>query len=163
MHTIIRGKHPHLDGIIHVLNSATLELLEKNIQQWTYPWSKEIIEEELLNNHVYVVLDEETVIGVFFIRPVIKNEHPAIMLENHLYLYRIAVRPDYQSKGVGEEICGAAFSIAKEAKKTIYLDCWEGNETLKKFYSSTGFKYCGNFPEEDYWISVFKFKPTINM
>lgn len=163
MHKIIRAKHQQLNDIIYVLNAATLELLEKGVQQWEYPWTKASIEEEILGNQAYVVLDEETLIGVFFIKPVAKDQHPAVMLENHLYLHRIAVRPDYQSQGVGEEICGAAFSIAKEAQKTIYLDCWEGNEKLKNFYRSTGFMYCGDFPEEDYWISVFKFTPTINM
>lgn len=163
MHKIIRAKHQHLEGMLHVLNQATRNLLERGIQQWDYPWTKEIIEEEILNNEAYVILDEETVVGVFFIKTIVGNDYPTIMKDNHLYLYRVAVRPDYQGEGVGEEICGAAFSIAKEQNKTIYLDCWEGNIKLKKFYTNTGFVYCGDFPEEDYWISVFKFEPTINM
>jgi len=146
-----------------VLNEATRDLLEKGIQQWDYPWDKKIIEEEINNNQAYVVMDEDAVVGVFFIKTIEGSEYPPVMKENHLYLYRVAVRPDYQRAGVGQEICGAAFSIAKDANKTIYLDCWEGNEKLKKFYGDFGFVYCGDFPEEDYWISVFKFEPTLNM
>jgi hypothetical protein len=41
--------------------------------------------------------------------------------------------------------------------KTLYLDCWAGNEKLKEFYFNNGFEYVGDFPEEDYFISVFKF------
>ncbi|MBN2897271.1 MAG: GNAT family N-acetyltransferase [Clostridia bacterium] len=163
IHKIIRANHTHLDGILYVLDSATRNLLEKGIQQWDYPWDEEIINEEILNNQAYVILDEEKVAGVFFIKTIESGEHPPIMKEGHLYLYRIAVRPDYQSQGVGEEACGAAFTIAKKANRIIYLDCWEGNTKLKEFYSNTGFNYCGDFPENDYWISVFKFEPTINM
>lgn len=163
IHTIIRAKHQHLDDIIFLLNAATRDLLEKGIQQWEYPWDKDVLREEILNNQAYVVVDQESIIGVFFIKNVLAKDHPPIMKENHLYLYRIAIRPDYQKSGVGEEICGAAFSIAKEANRNIYLDCWEGNEKLKNFYKNTGFIYCGDFPEDDYWISVFKFEPTINM
>jgi len=163
IHKIIRAKHNHLNDILFVLDSATRDLLEKGIQQWDYPWNKETIEEEILNNQAYVVLDDDTLLGVFFIKSIEGDNYPTIMKDNHLYLYRIAIRPDAQGDGVGQEICGAAFSIAKEAGKTIYLDCWEGNEKLKTFYSATGFIYCGDFPEEDYWISVFKFEPTINM
>lgn len=163
IHKIIRAKHLHLDDILFVLNEATRDLLEKGIQQWDYPWDEEIIKDEILNNQSYVVLDKDSVVGVFFIRTIEGLNYPSIMKENHLYLYRVAVRPDYQRAGVGQEICGASFSIAKEANKTIYLDCWEGNEKLKKFYSDFGFINCGNFPEEDYWITVFKFEPTLNM
>lgn len=163
IHKIIRAKHLHLEDIILVLNEATRNLLEKGIQQWDYPWDKSIIEEEILNGQAYVVLDEDSLVGVFFIRTIEGDDYPTVMKDNQLYLYRIAVRPDYQSQGVGQEICGAAFSIAKEANKIIYLDCWEGNSKLKAFYSNFGFVYCGDFPEEDYWISVFKFEPTLNM
>ena len=163
IHTIVRAKYQHLDDMIFVLNAATRDLLEKGIQQWDYPWDKDLLQEEILNNQAYVVLDKEKVIGVFFIKNVLEGEHPSVMKVNHLYLYRIAVRPDYQNAGIGEEICGAAFSIAKEANHTIYLDCWEGNEKLKTFYKNIGFIYCGDFPEEEYWISVFKFEPTLNM
>lgn len=164
IHKIIRAKHEHLNDMVHVLNTATRDLLEKGLQQWDYPWDRDVIDEEILNNQAYVILDEDTVIAVFFIRTIeAADSHPAIMKENHLYLYRIAIRPDYQGTGVGEEVCGAAFSIAKEANKNIYLDCWEGNKKLRFFYTQTGFIYCGDFPEEDYWISVFKFEPTLNM
>ncbi len=163
IHKIIRAKHQHLEEILFVLNEATRDLLEKGLQQWDYPWNKTIIDDEILDNQAYVIIDEEKVVGVFFIRTIEGDDYPAIMKDNHLYLYRIAVRPDYQRRGVGQEICGAAFSIAKEANKSIYLDCWEGNEKLKKFYSDFGFVYCGDFPEDDYWISVFKFEPTLNM
>lgn len=49
------------------------------------------------------------------------------------------------------------FEISKNNGKAIYLDCWAGNEKLKSFYSNAGFNYCGDLPEEDYKISIFKY------
>jgi hypothetical protein len=39
----------------------------------------------------------------------------------------------------------------------LYLDCWAGNKKLRNFYSNAGFDFIGDFPEEDYMISVFKY------
>jgi len=70
------------------------------------------------------------------------------------YLYQIAILPEYQGKGIGKQITTFAQGLADLA---VYLDCWAGNEKLKKFYTETGFKYLGDFPEEDYFISIFKY------
>ena len=43
-----------------------------------------------------------------------------------------------------------ACSLATEVKKTIFLDCWSGNDKLKKFYVNNGFESQGDFPEESY-------------
>ncbi|WP_088012228.1 GNAT family N-acetyltransferase [Gottfriedia acidiceleris] len=39
---------------------------------------------------------------------------------------------------------------------SIYLDCWAGNDKLKQFYQNYGLKQLGDFPENDYYISIFK-------
>jgi hypothetical protein len=39
----------------------------------------------------------------------------------------------------------------------VHIDCWAENEKLKDFYSKNGFEYLGDFAEEDYLISIFKF------
>ncbi|GAA0180924.1 hypothetical protein SH2C18_35360 [Clostridium sediminicola] len=39
-----------------------------------------------------------------------------------------------------------------------YLDCWAGNEKLRTFYLKAGFDFCGDFPEDNYMSSVFKYE-----
>ncbi len=38
----------------------------------------------------------------------------------------------------------------------LYLDCWAGNKKLRNFYLESGFIYMGDYPEDDYYISIYK-------
>ena len=49
-----------------------------------------------------------------------------------------------------------SLTLSKKLELLLYLDCWAGNDKLKNFYLNNGFKHVGDFPEEDYFISVFK-------
>ncbi|MGV2941336.1 GNAT family N-acetyltransferase [Mesobacillus sp. LC4] len=68
------------------------------------------------------------------------------------------MHPEYQGKGYGSVITSWSCQYARQLVEELYLDCWAGNEKLKNFYSENGFEYVGDFPEEDYYISVFKCK-----
>ena len=71
------------------------------------------------------------------------------------YLYRIALHPSYQGMGIGRTLIHFACHLADSAQKDLYLDCWAGNHSLRKFYSSAGFDPVGIFSEQDYKICVF--------
>ena len=71
------------------------------------------------------------------------------------YLYRIALHPSYQGMGIGRTLIHFACHLADSAQKDLYLDCWAGNHSLRKFYSSAGFDPIGIFSEQDYKICVF--------
>ncbi|HEX3047167.1 MAG TPA: GNAT family N-acetyltransferase, partial [Bacillota bacterium] len=75
-----------------------------------------------------------------------------------LYLYRIAISPLFQGKNIGLEIIAEVKKRSQALNKPVYLDCWAGNEKLRQFYSNAGFEYMGDFPEETYSISVFKYE-----
>jgi GNAT superfamily N-acetyltransferase len=74
------------------------------------------------------------------------------------YLYQIAIHPDDQGMGFGTVISSWACRYSRSLGEELYLDCWAGNQKLKHFYSENGFDYVSDFPEEGYYISVFKCK-----
>ncbi|MFB7155756.1 hypothetical protein [Lysinibacillus sp. NPDC056232] len=52
--------------LLYILNEVTLNLQQKGIHQWEYPWDKNKIINQLKNNFLYVLLVEEEIIGTFF-------------------------------------------------------------------------------------------------
>ena len=143
--------------IVELLNKVTLNLHQKSINQWKYPWHFEEINIEIKNRNVYVITIDKLIVGTFSLKDMDINEGFHISNPNNLYFYRIAVLPEYQGKNIGIKAINYALEISRNLKRTLYLDCWAGNIKLKNFYSKAGFNYCGDFKEEDYMISVFKY------
>lgn len=141
--------------VVNVLNEVTLALQKKDIYQWDYPWEVNKIANEINNYYTYVLLLEEKIIGTFCIKDIDCISELTIDPKSY-YLSQIAILPKYQGNNYGSKITDFACYFAKERNKIMYLDCWSGNEKLKKFYLNNGFKYQGDFPEEDYFISIFK-------
>ena len=135
--------------IVELLNKVTLNLHQKSINQWTYPWDIEEINIDVKNKNIYMMTIDKLI--------VLHINKP-----NNLYLYRIAILPGYQGKDIGLKIVNYAFKISRNLRKTLYLDCWAGNVKLKNYYSKAGFDYCGDFQEKDYMISVFKYTFPLN-
>jgi GNAT superfamily N-acetyltransferase len=151
---IRRGNIDENNQILKVLNEATLDLITKGVNQWSFPWKSEYIEQNL--NFSYVLIINQNIIGTFFI-----NEIDALcelqIPKDSIYLSKIALLPNYQGKKIGLEIINFACSLAVKLNKTLYLDCWSGNKKLKDFYSNSGLDYVGDFPQESYFISVFRY------
>lgn len=138
-----------------VLNETTLHLLRKGISQWAYPWSVDVIETDLNNDFLYVVLHNNQIIGTFSISNI--DQLSDLQIEpDSKYLSKIAILPEFQGRKFGSSITNYAKSYVQDSNKSLYLDCWAGNEKLKDFYKQNGFIYIGDFREEDYDISIFK-------
>jgi len=144
-------------AIVKLLNAVTLSLHTKGINQWTYPWELKEIGRDIKNRNTYKMTIDNLIVGTFSIKEVDVNKWVPINKSNNLYLYRIAILPEYQGKNIGLKIIKYACMISLDFNKTLYLDCWTGSEKLKDFYLKAGFNFCGDFPEEDYMISVFKY------
>jgi ribosomal protein S18 acetylase RimI-like enzyme len=147
-----------ISTIVELLNKVTLDLHQKSINQWTYPWDSKEINIDIKNKNIYVITVDDVTVGTFSLKEIGINSLPLIIESNNLYLYRIALLPEYQGKSIGLNVINYAYEISKDSKKVLYLDCWAGNVNLKKFYSKAGFDFCGDFSEEDYMISVFKYE-----
>jgi len=145
----------NLHEVTAILNEVTLALLEKGINQWEYPWDDKKVRDQIQNNEAYTLADGRKVIGTFCIKE-ISHINGLTVEANSLYLSQIALLPAHQGKSLGRLIIDFACSLAKKSNTAMYLDCWAGNEKLKAFYSRNRLEYLGDFPEEDYWISVYK-------
>lgn len=158
VHEIRLAEKNDVSSIVELLNKVTLNLHQKNINQWVYPWNSEEINMDIINRNIYVIVEDNLIIGTFSLKIVSINAVIPIIKSNNLYLYRIAILPEYQGKNIGLKLIDYACKISRDSKKILYLDCWAGNINLKNFYLNAGFYFCGNFPEEDYMISVFKYE-----
>jgi ribosomal protein S18 acetylase RimI-like enzyme len=146
------GEKNDVSSIVELLNKVTLNLHQKNINQWVYPWNSEEINMDIINRNIYVIAENNLIIGTFSLKIVNINAAIPIIKSNNLYLYRIAILPEYQGKNIGLKLIDYACKISRDSKKILYLDCWAGNKKLKNFYLKAGFYFCGDFPEEDYMI-----------
>lgn len=143
-------------SIVCILNKVTLYLHENGINQWCYPWNYYEIEKDIKSGHVYVMTENDLIIGTFSMKD-IDNLASLLIEHGSKYLYRVALLPEHQGENLGIKVINYACEYAGSLEKALYLDCWAGNEKLRSFYRSAGFVFLGDFPEEDYFISVFKF------
>lgn len=153
---IKQAERDDLVSIVKVLDQTTLKLLRKGIEQWSYPWPTSIVEDEINQGLVFKMELENEIVGTFQIKP-IHVLNSLNLNANSLYVGRIAIMPEYQGKNHGASVINFCRSFSKEHKKDMYLDCWAGNYKLKSFYMSCALDYLGDFPEDDYHISIFQF------
>lgn len=142
--------------VLDVLNKVTLNLHQKGINQWDYPWHANECSIDIKKNYAYVLLIEDKIVGTFFIKDIDCLSDLKIYSKSK-YLYQIAILPDYQRNKLGSVIMNYACSLATDVNKALFLDCWSENDKLKKFYVNNGFESQGDFPEENYFITIFKY------
>ena len=142
-------------NILNILESAALKLLAKDIPQWEYPWDEAELKQQIENGEFYIAFADNRPAGCFGLRKFENNSFADD--KNGLYFYHLAVHPTYSGGGISKEICRWVQDYAPKQNITIYFDCWAGNDFLKKFYSGCGFEYIGDFPEEDYYVSAFRY------
>eukprot|EP00833_Pecoramyces_ruminatium_P005687 jgi/Orpsp1_1/1179719/evm.model.c7180000070512.1 len=148
------AKNDDANEICQLLKNVTKDLHERGINQWMDEWKIEDIREFILKKNIYVLRYKENgkIIGIFSL------EENKILLEqfpNSLYLSKVALLPKYQKQKIGEKMIKKAIEIVHSQKKVVVLDCWNGNQKLKDYYTKLGFKYIKDIPEYDYFISVF--------
>jgi len=152
---ITLANYEDVDTIVQILNKVTLYLHNKGINQWVFPWTKDMIENDVKEGLVYLLKVDGSPIGTFSIKDT-NDINIDIVYPNNKYLYRVAILREYQGKGLGAEMVRFALDYSRKLNKSLYLDCWAGNSKLKSFYKSLGFDLLEEVPEEDYFISVFK-------
>lgn len=141
--------------VTSILNEVTLDLLEKGVRQWHYPWAQADIKKEIGLKNVYLVVDEGLIVGTFSIGTRQRIETLGIK-EKALYLSRIAVLPDFQGMDYGKIILNFCQELGLSNRLAVYLDCWSGNDKLKQFYRLHNCHYLGDFVEADYHVSAFQ-------
>ena len=154
MFLIRKANENDLAAVLNILNAATEKLLAKGVMQWELPWDKDVILKDISDGLFYLGVDGEQEICCLGLKKFEIN--PFNCDGTGMYAYHLAVHPQYSGKGYSTQLCSFIHNYAKENGTTVYFDCWAGNDFLKKFYTSTGFEYMGDYPEEDYFVSAFK-------
>ncbi len=153
---IARATNPDINKIVKILNDITVDLISKDINQWEYPWEEDVIKKDIEDEKVYLVLVEGHPVGTFSVDDIANQKNDFYKKSDGKYLYRVAVLPRIQGLGYGKQILEYIKANCGLINYTLYLDCWSGNEKLKSFYSKSGLDYMGDYPEKDYYISIFK-------
>ena len=73
------------------------------------------------------------------------------------YLSGLAAARRAAGQDLGGRIIDEAMNaIRRRGKRRLRLDCWDGNEFLKKYYRVRGFQDLGRAQEGDYWVRLFE-------
>ncbi len=98
---------------------------------------------------VFIYRDNDQIAGMVMLLPdpsewdeMLWQDQPIV--EDAIYLHRIAVNRSYANGGLGKKIlkwaCG---SVHFEGKSRIRLDCVADNQFLNAYYKTAGFTYLG--------------------
>ena len=150
---IVLANESNAYEIYYILSKAKEKLNKKGIEQWKEGWDINDIKKKCKLGLFYVFYDKGNIIGCYSIEKNANIEWIENKEKEYTYLSLLCLLPDYQGKGLGKVLLQSAF---ENSNKIIFLDCWAGNNKLKTFYESNGFKYIKDTKENDYFISIFK-------
>jgi ribosomal protein S18 acetylase RimI-like enzyme len=94
---------------------------------------------------VIVARQAGEVVGVFQLLESDEEVWPGAAPEDGLYLHSLAVRRSVAGHGVAEMLLAwARVATAARGRLELRLDCWAGNERLRRYYAEQGFHYRGD-------------------
>ena len=151
-----------LPDVLSVLDEASAWLQSIGItRQWPatfsdHPvWSPRITA-LTVDRQMYLVKSGFDAIGTFHLRDEPERyETPNQVWPNELrdrpsrYLYLLAVRRRVAGHGVAVSILDGAAESAHHDARVLRLDCWAGNDKLRRFYAGAGFEYLGDIEIQD--------------
>ncbi len=153
---IRHAKILEIPDILKLTKACTEEMINAGIYQWNqdYP-SFKAFENDVNRKELYVLEEEEKIIGVIALTSLIDDEYLDINWltpnNNNLYIHRLAITPKYQGRGKAQILMGFAEDFARKNKYiSIRLDTFSKNLRNQKFYEKRGYKKLGvvNFPNQ---------------
>lgn len=161
---------PDLEALGALLDAAARKLLQKGVCQWSCPFDRAALAEDIRRRRVYLLGGAEPAATFSLMELQHSSLWPAMPeIRGYLtgdiptagpgvfYLYRLAVHPRLQGRGYGRRLLDCALGLARPRGLPVYLDCWAGNAKLRAFYVGCGFRHLCDVsePGENYRISVF--------
>lgn len=140
-----------LDGIMHVIQDAIVALKNDRVDQWQdgYP-NQEVIQNDIYDNHCYVVEENNEIIASAFICAMDDETYDYIedgdwlLNDRYVVIHRIAVRSLFKGKHASDELLLRAMMIARSHHaKSIRMDTHKDNLRMQGFLKKHGFVYCG--------------------
>lgn len=148
------------DAVHELSRRVQDKLTESGSLQEIGPIPLDVLDAAIARKTLYVFEAENQLIGSVLIQPLTADQaHGWNLPENDLhFLSKFMIEPDRQGYGLGH----AAMARIQELYRTtggIVLDCWAGNVKLRRFYEALDFRLHGIFDEDDYQISVYRWRP----
>ncbi len=145
-----------LSEIKELTEAGALAMQEIGIFQWNehYP-SREVLEQDILSEELYVLKEEGRIVGVIALTPKMDEEYVPIEWltpnGNNLYVHRLGVHPKVWGKGYGQQLMDFAEDFAREHQYTsVRLDTFSQNKRNQRFYETRGYVRLGDvfFPKQ---------------
>ena len=151
---ITRAKSRNINELIDLFSEARETISRLGIDQWQngYP-SKEIIEEDIELNRLYVVMSDNKLCGTFVMINDGEPTYDHIFNGNwltgndstsYIAIHRVAIAVAARGQGISTKIINYAIEYAKSlSRDSLRIDTHEGNIVMRRMLEKHGFKYCG--------------------
>lgn len=143
------------DTIYKILTDTSEWLSMKKIDLWGNAYPEHLFRKDSEDGFVYVAEYEGITVGTVTLRDKPPAYYPSDIWHEDdrrsLYLFRLAVSPEFHGKGFGVKILEQVEEMAREQKvKRIRLDCDKNLSFLKQYYLSAGYKLIREAAVKDY-------------
>lgn len=137
-----------IDRIKQIYYECSADMQTKfGLDHWSNPYPQDVLKRRINNGMVYMVLQHSIQIGTFMLVPEYPESYINAVEEDDtsfLYLSRLAILPETQSKGIGSRALGKAEEIAKsQGAEVVRLDILSNFKKLEKFYIKNGYNQIG--------------------
>jgi len=156
-----QAAHEDLNAVLAVLDNAAAWLQSIGLrEQWPASFSQDpafvhLAVQLIARNQLFVASAGEDVAGCFRLdseqRPFWPHGGEA------MFLLTLAVKREYAARGVAGAMLEWACEFARmNGKSELRLDCWAGNQRLRRYYRDAGFEW-----QRDAEISVPDDNPSV--
>ena len=143
---IRKATQDDIDVILKLTNACAEFMISKSIFQWNeaYP-SKVAFEKDINREELYVLDNNNTIIGCVVISTLIDEEYKLVNWltpnRNNIYIHRLAVHPIFQKQGFAQQLMTFAEEFSKNRKyDSIRLDTFSKNKGNQQFYEQRGYQ-----------------------
>lgn len=150
------AKKPEISAILKLTAACAQNMADQGIHQWNedYP-SREAFENDIDRGELYVLQEGQNIVGTIVISNFMDPEYTAVPWtttdQNNLYIHRLAVHPEHQSKGYGKLLMDYAEEHARnQNSNAVRLDTFSKNGRNISFYKNRGYREVGSifFPKQ---------------
>ena len=139
---ITKATIEHLDEVYGVIETGRKHIATYHIDQWQDgDPSKEAIKECILNSELYMLKDDEEIVGCYVMQDYDPQyeyiEGKWLDDSKYVVIHRMAVK--YYDRGLGTYI----FNQLKSKHNHIRIDTHEGNKAMNNCLIKNGFVLCG--------------------
>lgn len=127
-------------AVLTMLNQVTLDLIEKGIRQWRYPWSALTIKQQVSLQKRYLLKESAQLIGSFNLGSAIQVDEISLP-ERSLVLAEIVLDPLQQGIGYSQEVFKYCIQQADEHGLDLYLASPTENTKLTKLFKQYHFDF----------------------